>query len=271
MQTFLIILSLVSMTLSLSSTRGHASPTAMEIMTIAQQQLAAPAELARGEMRIYYHDTLARTYDFVLGRLWDGATQTESVRVDFRSPVAIELGDSSRYADNRYLLRRTGQTPPTQWLYLPALRRVRMTPYRPAERVLTSHYFFYDLTWALTLSDFRYKFVDEPSREPNVTIEGEPITPLVPYRRVRVTLERRATTYLITAMSVTSTSGDERILRFSDFREVSPGYYRPQAGVWTSSDGRTELSFPHWVVRAMPSMLFSPAQLETQTLVVPEG
>ena len=40
--------------------------------------------------------------------------------------------------------------------------------------------------------------------------------------------------------------------------------------VWTSVDGRTELTFPHWVVRPTPPPLFSPAQLETQTLVMPE-
>jgi hypothetical protein len=93
-------------------------------------------------MKIYRNSHLDRTYVFVLARNWDETTQTESVRVDFQSAVALELGDSSRYADNRYLLRRTAQTPPTQWLYLPALRRVRITPYRLAERVLTSHYFF---------------------------------------------------------------------------------------------------------------------------------
>jgi hypothetical protein len=122
--------------------RGYSTPTAAEIMALAQRQLGAPSEFARGEMKIYRNSHLDRTYVFVLARNWDETTQTESVRVDFQSAVALELGDSSRYADKRSLLRRTSQTPPTQWLYLPALRRVRITPYRPAERVLTSHYFF---------------------------------------------------------------------------------------------------------------------------------
>lgn len=249
---------------------SSAAPTAAEIIASAQQHLAAPAEFAQGEMRIYQHTRLARTYDFVLGRLWDAATHTENVRVDFHSPVALELGDSSRHADNRYLLRRTAQAPPTQWLYLPALRRVRLTPYRPTERVLTSHYFFYDLTWALALSDFRYQFAATSPNDHTPILEGEPLTALAPYQRIRVTLERRGQTYLITAMRVVSPDATERTLRFADFREVSPGYYRPRTAVWTSADGRTELTFPHWVVRPASPLLFSPAQLETQTLVVPE-
>ena len=88
---------------------GNATPTASEIMTLAQQQLGAPSEFARGEMKIYRNNRLERTYTFVLGRQWDVATQTESVRIDFQSAVSVELGDSSRYADNRYLLKQIGR------------------------------------------------------------------------------------------------------------------------------------------------------------------
>ncbi|NOT58226.1 MAG: outer membrane lipoprotein-sorting protein [Deltaproteobacteria bacterium] len=266
---FLLLLLSIALFLPLPSLI-HAAPTAAEIIAIAQQQLAAPTEFAQGEMRIYQHTRLARTYDFVLGRLWDAATRTENVRVDFHSPVALELGDSSRHADNRYLLRRTTQAPPTQWLYLPALRRVRLTPYRPTERVLTSHYFFYDLTWALALGDFRYQFAATSPNDHTPILEGEPLTAMAPYHRIRVTLERHEQTYLITAMTVVSPDATERTLHFADFREVSPGYYRPRTAVWISADGRTELTFPHWVVRPASPLLFSPAQLETQTLVVPE-
>jgi hypothetical protein len=269
MNTFYVFLLCLLSSCSFLSTPSYAAPTAAEIMAIAQQQLAAPAELAQGEMQIYRHEQLERTYAFVLGRLWDGATHTESVRVDFRSAVSLELGDSSRSADNRYLLRRTADAPPAQWLYLPALRRVRMTPYRPAERVLTSHYFFYDLTWALDLSDFRYQFVATAANEQTPVIDGEPLTPLAPYQHVRVTLEQRGGTYLITEMTVVSPEA-ERTLRFADFHEVSPGYYRPRTAVWTSADGRTELTFQQWVVQPTSPLMFSPAQLETQTLVMPE-
>lgn len=270
MKTFSLFFLVLCFSFSAHAPFIHAAPSAAEVITMAQQQLAAPAEFAQGEMKIYRHDQLERTYTFILGRLWDGATQTENVRVDFRSAVALELGDSSRYADNRYLLRRTAQTPPTQWLYLPALRRVRVTPYRPAERVLTSHYFFYDLTWALDLNDFRYQFSARTLSEQTSIIEGEPLTSFVPYQRVRLTLEQRETTYLITEMTVASAE-TERTLRFSDFQEVSPGYYRPRMAVWTSSDGRTELTFQNWAVKASPTPVFSPTQLETQTLIMPES
>lgn len=269
MKTFSLFFLVLYFSFSVHTPLVHAAPSAAEVMAIAQAQLAAPAELAQGEMKIYRHEQLERTYAFVLGRLWDDATHTESVRVDFRSAVSLELGDSSRSADNRYLLRRTAEAPPAQWLYLPALRRVRMTPYRPAERVLTSHYFFYDLTWALTLSDFHYQFAATPPNEHTPVIEGEPRTPLAPYQRVQVTLEQRGLTYLITEMTVVAANA-ERTLRFADFREVSPGYYRPRAAVWTSADGRTELTFPQWVVQPTSLLMFSPAQLETQTLVMPE-
>ncbi len=259
---FLLVVSLFPVT-------GHAAPSAEEVVALAQQQLAAPSELAQGEMKIYRNDRLDRTYAFTLARHWNVTDQIENVRVDFRSAVALELGDSSRYADNRYLLRRTAQTPPTQWLYMPALRRVRVTPYRPAERVLTSHYFFYDLTWILALNDFRYRFAENATNGNSVRLEGEPTTAFAPYQRATLTVEPRGTTYLITEMAVDSPDA-QRTLQFRDFREVSPGYFRPQSSVWTSADGRTELFFHQWSVRTIPENFFSPTQLETQTLVISE-
>jgi hypothetical protein len=248
---------------------GNATLTASEIMRLAQQQLSAPAEFARGEMKIYRHDRLERTYTFVLGRQWDAETHTESVRVDFRSAVSLELGDTSRYADNRYLLRRMAQEPPTQWIYMPALRRVRIAPYRPAERVLSSHFFFYDLTWSLALGDFRYQFATNSPSEQTPIIEGEPQASFVPYPHSRIALEKREDTYLITEMTVGSPD-DQRTVRFADFLEVSPGYYRPKAFVWTSADGRTELTFQQWSVSLTSSNSFMPTQLETRPLAMPE-
>ena len=248
---------------------ANAVLSASEIMRLAQQQLSAPAEFARGEMKIYRHDRLERTYTFVLGRQWDEETQTENVRVDFSSAVSLELGDSSRYSDNRYLLRRMAQEPPTQWIYMPALRRVRISPYRPAERVLSSHFFFYDLTWSLALGDFHYQFAADSPNEQTPIIEGEPQASFVPYLHSRITLEKRGNTYLVTEMTVGSANG-QRPVRFADFLEVSPGYYRPKAFVWTSADGRTELSFQQWSVSLTSTNSFIPTQLETRPLRMPD-
>ena len=248
---------------------SNAALTASEIMLLAQQQLSAPSEFASGEMKIYRGDRLERTYTFVLGRQWDAATQTESVRVDFRSAVSLELGDSSRYADNRYLLRRKAQEPPTQWIYMPALRRVRIAPYRPTERVLSSHFFFYDLTWSLALGDFRYQFAANSPSEQTPIVEGEPQASFAPYPHSRITLEKRGGSYLILEMTVGGHSG-QRTVRFSDFHEVSPGYYRPQAFMWTSTDGRTELIFQQWSVSSTSANSFMPTQLETRPLAMPD-
>ena len=264
---FLALLPFVVMALPQAS---NAAPTASEIMGLAQQQLGAPSELVRGEMKIYRREHLERTYTFILGRQWNGETQTENVRVDFRSAVSVELGDSSRYADNRYLLRRVAQAPPTQWIYMPALRRVRITPFRSAERVLSSHFFFYDLTWTLGLGDFRYQFAADSPNEQTPIVEGEPLASFVPYSRCRVTLAKRDKTYLITEMTVESPHS-QRTVRFSDFREVSPGYYRPRAFLWTSDDGRTELTFEQWVVQPTPDAAFMPMQLETRPLLMPDA
>ena len=269
MQASQVLLPLLLLTALVLPETGNATPTASEVMTLAQQQLGAPSEFARGEMKIYRNNRLERTYTFVLGRQWDVVTQTESVRIDFQSAVSAELGDSSRYADNRYLLKRVAQAPPTQWLYMPALRRVRITPYRPEERVLNSHYLFYDLTWTLDLGDYRYQFAANSPNEQTPIIEGEPLVPFVPYQRTRFTLEQRGTTYIITETTFESRDS-QRTIRFSDFREVSPGYYRPQAALWTSPEGRTELTFQQWAIHQASANLFTPVQLETQTLVMPD-
>jgi hypothetical protein len=98
------------------------------VIARVQQQLAVSSEIAIGEMHTYVNDTPHRQYAFVLARQWQPDTATESVRIDFDSPVALPDADSSMRAQNRYLLKRVGQAPPTQWLYLPALRRVITAP-----------------------------------------------------------------------------------------------------------------------------------------------
>lgn len=109
---------------------GETASTAQDIMSMAQQQLAVPAEFALGEMKVYRGDQLNRTYTFVLGKAWDPASRTEFVRIDFQSAINSGVDSGSLYSDHRYLLKRIERNIPTQWLYLPALRRVRITPYR---------------------------------------------------------------------------------------------------------------------------------------------
>src|SRR5439155_17039102 len=120
--------------------KGRAALTAQEVIALAQQQLAVPSEFVLGEMRVYRGEQLDRSYSFVMGKLWDKQTQTEYVRLDFKTAINSAPDSSSLYSDHRYLLKRVSQTPPSQWLYLPALRRVRISPYRPDDPLLQSDY-----------------------------------------------------------------------------------------------------------------------------------
>ncbi len=218
-------------------------------------------------MKVYREERLNRSYSFVLGRLWDEQSKTEYVRIDFKT--AINSGpDSSLHSDHRYLLKRTFQTPATQWLYLPALRRVRITPYRPDDPLLQSDYLFYDLTTILDFVDYRYRSVEANEQTP--IIEGEPQTAVVPYKRTLFTLERRGQTYLVTKM-MSTIRGEERQTDFSTFDEVAPGRFRPRQMVVTREGGRTEVTFQHWAVSNIPEpQLFTPTHLETRTLSLPE-
>jgi hypothetical protein len=201
-----------------------------------------------------------------LGRLWQADTQTEYVRIDFKTAINIAPDSSSLYADHRYLLKRTVQALPTQWLYLPALRRVRITPYRPDDPLLQSDYLFYDLTAILDFADYHYRFVDADEQTP--VIEGEPQVALVPYQRTTFTLEKRGGTYIVTEVRYFA-AGKERHVRFSTFSETAPGRYRPQQMVVTAEGGRTEITFHHWTVSTSDAQLFTPTHLETQTLTLP--
>lgn len=244
-----------------------AALTAQEIITLAQQQLTVPSEFVLGEMKVYRGERLNRRYSFVLGKLWDAPTQTESVRIDFQSAINSAPDSSSLYSDHRYLLKRTAQALPTQWLYLPALRRVRLTPYRPDDPLLQSDYLFYDLTTIHDFADYRYRFVEANERTP--VIEGEPHTPFVPYQRTLFTLEQRGGTYLVTRILYVA-GGKERQVHFSAFDEIAPGRFRPRQMLVTREGGRTEVTFQNWTVSDIPTpQLFTPPRLETQALTLP--
>lgn len=245
-----------------------AALTAQEVMTLARQQLAAPSEFALGEMKVYRGDQLNRSYTFVMGKLWDEENQTEFVRIDFQSAINSGIDSSSLYSDHRYLLKRVAQNAPTQWLYLPALRRVRITPYRPDDPLLQSDSLFYDLTAITDVGDYAYHFVDTNAQSP--VIEGQPTTQFVPYQQTRFVLARRGESYVIKKV-IGVEAGKERRAESSDFQEIVPGRYRPGKLVVTSEGGRTELTFRQWTIVSTASMLFTPTHLETQLLTIPEG
>jgi hypothetical protein len=242
---------------------GRAELSAKEIMALAQQQLTVPSELVLGEMRVYRGERLNHFYSFMLGKLWDEKTQAEYVRIDFKSATK-----SSPYTDCRYLLKRTSQTLPTQWLYLPALRRVRIVPYQPDDPLLHSDYLFYDLTAMQNFGDYRYRFVDPNERAP--VIEGEPQNPLVPYQRTVFHLERREGTYIVAGIRHLA-RGQEKQVRFSGFTEIASGHYRPQKITVVAEGGRTEFVFSCWTLDTPKSQLFTPVHLGTQTLTFPNG
>src|SRR5262249_7783779 len=145
------------------------------------------------EMIITRGETLKRVYPFVMGKLWDDAGQTEAVRLDFKTAVN-STGESALHNDQRYLLRRTALSPATQWLYLPALRRVRIVPFQPDDPLLQSHMFFYDLTAIQDLGDYRYQFLDANEQAP--VIEGAPLpaSTMSPYERSVFSLQKRGAT-----------------------------------------------------------------------------
>ena len=265
MKTILLVVTLLLTTRAFPAAESTAL-TAQEIITLAQQQLTVPSEFVLGEMKVYRGEKLDRFYSFVLGRLWEEQTQTEYVRIDFKTAINSAPDSSSLYSDHRYLLKRTAQALPIQWLYLPALRRVRITPYRPDDPLLQSDYLFYDLTAILDFADYHYRFIDANEQTP--VIEGEPQAALVPYQRTIFELERRDGTYIVSGVKYLS-YGKERQVRFSAFNEIAPDRYRPQQMVVTAEGGHTEVTFHHWTVSTPNAQLFTPPHLETQTLTLP--
>lgn len=216
---------------------------------------------------MYRGEKVNRFCSFVMGKRWDEKTQTESVRIDFKTAVN-SAGDSALYTDQRYLLKRASQAPASQWLYLPALRRVRIVPYQPDDPLLQSHMLFYDLTAIQGLGDYHYRFVDANEQAP--VIEGTPLPTAfpLPYEKAVFQLQRRGETYLVTAIRSVA-RGKEKQARFSAFHEIAPGYYRPEKLVVTTAEGRTEFVFRQWAFSASEPQLLTPTHLETQPLALP--
>jgi hypothetical protein len=250
------------------ASQGQADITAQDVMRLAQQQLAAPSELAHGDMTTYLADQVNRHYHFVLARRWEPATATELVRIDFESPTPIADTDSAQRANTRYLLKRVGPAPPAQWLYLPALRRVRIAPYHPADRLLQSDYWFYDLTAIQDVNDYDYTFVEANAQAP--VIAGTPRVALVPYERATFTLERWGDTYLVKAITY-QMAGAQRTVQFSEYREITPGWFRPGQVSVRAAGGRTEIAFREWALDAAAPELFTVTALETKTLIFASG
>jgi hypothetical protein len=261
MRAALLIVSLLFTPLTCPA-EGGVALTAQDVIAVAQKQLTVPSEFAGGEMKVYRGEGFSRLYSFVMGKLWEEGTQTESVRLDFRTAV-----ESALYPDYRYLLKRTPQTPPTQWLYLRALRRVRTAIFRAEEPLLQSDYLFYDLTMIQNFGDYRYRFVDPNEHAP--VIEGEPQSPVVPYQKTIFALERRGETYLVTEMKYLFREKEKQV-RFAAFTEIAPGRYRPQHMTVVGDGGRTEFVFHQWVLSPPEPQLFTPTYLETQTLTLPK-
>jgi hypothetical protein len=245
----------------------QAALTAQDVVQLARQQLSLPAEVAQGEMTVFRNETVKRACSFVLGKLWDQVEQTEAVRIDFKTAVN-SIGDSALYSDQRYLLKRTGQEAAAQWLYLPALRRVRIVPFQPNDPLLQSHMLFYDLTPIVNFGDYRYRFLDANEQAP--VVEGTPAESAnsTPYQSIVFYLQKRGSTYLVTTTQAV-VDGKEKIARFSAFREIAPNYYRPEQVEISEDDGRTEFTFSHWIARPLEPQLLTPTHLETQTLGMP--
>jgi hypothetical protein len=242
----------------------EAALTAQEIVQLARQQLSLSAEIAQGEMTVYRGETVKRSCSFVMGKLWDGTGQTEAVRIDFKTAVN-SVGDSTLYSDQRYLLKRTARAAATQWLYLPALRRVRIVPFQLDDPLLQSHMLFYDLTPIQDFGDYGYRLLDANEQAP--VVEGTPLDPTTPtpYQSIIFYLQKRGATYIVTTTQAV-VDGKEKIARFSTFREIAPGYYRPEQVEISEDDGRTEFTFSHWTARSLEPQLLTPTHLETQTL-----
>ena len=99
---------------------------------------------------------------------------------------------------------------------------MRIAPYHPAERLLQSEYWFYDLTAISNLKDYQYHFAEQNPAAP--VIEGTPRVAFVPYTKVQLRCERRGDTYLITMLTAWA-PGVTRDAQFSDYREIAPGRF----------------------------------------------
>jgi len=242
--------------------QGLAAPEAAALVRLAQEQLSVDSESVHGEMKIYKGSYLHRTYSFMMGRLWKPDTRAEFLRVEFETST----DDSSMHSNYRYLLKRERKDPPSQWLYLPALRRVRIVPYQPDDRLLQSDLLFYDMTSINAYDDYHYRFIKDDLSAP--VIEGTPLTGgfVVPYEKLELHLERHGDTYIITEITAANNRGEKKQFQFLQFVEIAPGRYRPQLLVVKSADDRTEVVYHEWSFHSLDATLFAPTQLETRVL-----
>lgn len=256
------VLFLMAVSIGTIPQEGLAAPEAAALVRLAQEQLSVNSESVHGEMKIYKGPHLHRTYSFMMGRQWKPDTRAEFLRVEFETST----DDSSMHSNYRYLLKRERRDPPSQWLYLPALRRVRIVPYQPGDRLLQSDLLFYDMTSINAYDDYHYRFVKDDLSAP--VIEGTPLGGgfVVPYEKLELHLERRGNTYLITEITSANNRGEKKQLQFLQFVEIAPERYRPQLLVVKSADDRTEVVFREWSFQALDAMLFMPMQLETRVL-----
>lgn len=251
----------------LLSSPAAAAPTAQEVVQLARQQLSLPAEVAQGEMTVYRGETVKRSCLFILGRLWDGAEQTEAVRIDFKTAIN-SVGGLRIICGSTIPVETHGSGGGNQWLYLPALRRVRIVPFRPDDPLLQSYMLFYNLMPILDFGDYRYRFLDANEQAPGVEDMPVASTSSSPYQSLTGYLQKRGATYIVTTTQAV-VDGKEKISRFSALREIAPGYYRPGQVEISEEEGRTEFTFAHWIVRALEPQLLTPTPLETQSLGMP--
>lgn len=257
----------------LLSAREAWSLTAGQIIDLARGQLTVPFELVEGEMDVYNSDgRRIRHYTFTMGKRWQEDEDTEDIRIDFITPINSGADSSSLYSNQRYLLRRSGSSPPAQWLYMPAFRRVKIVSYRPDDPLLQGNMLFYDLTAINGFSDYRYEFVENDENTPvikGIPVDGQGFP--VPYAEVTSYLRKKSeAVYIVERMEYVGIVRGKKEVVFGGFEEIAPGIYRPAKVVATEKSGRTEFVFKNWVLPDLEPTLFAVAKLETQSLPSPE-
>lgn len=249
---------------------GRAAPTAQEVMTLMQQQTAVPVEFSTGEIFTYCcGGVLHRHYRFAMGRQWDDAAHTETVRLDTGTVRGTPEEQAGIALDARYLLERRGQDAPRQWFYVPAFRQVkRLQSVRLGDRALQSEVLLYDLTTMVNMEDYTYTF--GAMRGDALVIEGKPRSVLVPYERTMFVLARHGDSRRLTEI-IYEADGHQRHAVWSDYREIAPGHFRPRRIVVSGDTGWTELYIQHWELPPLSSttpQVFSPSTLATTGLPI---
>lgn len=254
-----VVLVSLSLLLDISS---YAPSTTLEAMSLAQPRLIVPLESAFGEMTVYRGERLKRSYTFVISRLRDGASHTKGVRIDFHramnsAPAAPSLLVSP------HLRKRPADPTPAEWLYVPALRRVWITPDRPDDALLRNESLLYDLAAICDLSASYYQFVEANGQAP--TEEERPGTASIPQQKSLFVLERVGSGYILRrTKSLEADKGRQAL--FFDFHEIAPGRYRPQKLSVRSDEGRTDVTFRQWMLNEAMTTLSTPTRQEMQLL-----